>query len=167
MACVRFRCLLVVVALVLSGAGQLVGQSGPVVNLSVDATHASEKIIRARVVMPARPGPLTLYYPKWIPGEHEPSGPIGNVTGLRFTANGKTIPWRRDLLDVFTFHLEVPPGADSLEAEFQYLEPAAGGFSAGASATDKLLVLQLEPRSAVSRRLSRQPDHLQADVAAA
>ena len=62
------------------------------------------------MVMPVTPGPLTLYYPKWIPGEHEPSGPIANVAGLTFSANGKTLSWKRDLLDVYTFNLEVPAG---------------------------------------------------------
>ena len=141
MICRHVRCLLIFVALVISSASHLMAQSGPVITLAVDATQAPEKVIRARMAMPTRPGPLTLYYPKWIPGEHEPSGPIGNVTGLKFSANGRTIPWRRDLLDVFTFHLDVPEGAHTLEAEFAYLEPTAGVFSAGASATDKLLVL--------------------------
>ena len=67
-----------------------------------------KKPIRAHIVMPVKPGPLTLYYPKWIPGEHGPDGPIANLTGLKFSANGKTIPWERDLLDVFTFHVDVP-----------------------------------------------------------
>lgn len=135
------RCSLILVVLAISSVSRLMAQSGPVITLAVDATQAPEKVIRARMVMPTRAGPLTLYYPKWIPGEHEPSGPIGNVAGLKFTAKGKTIPWRRDLLDVFTFHLDVPEGAGTLEAEFEYLEPTTGGFSAGASATDKLLVL--------------------------
>ena len=69
---------------------------------------------RTHEVMAVKEGPLTLYYPKWIPGEHEPDGPIANVTGLKFTANGKTIPWKRDLLDVFTFHVDVPAGANRL-----------------------------------------------------
>ncbi|MGD0696080.1 MAG: M61 family peptidase [Terriglobia bacterium] len=137
----RFRLSLILVMLVASSASWLNAQSRPTITLTVDATQAPEKIIRTRMVMPAKPGPLTLYYPKWIPGEHEPTGPVGNVAGLKFTANGKTIPWRRDLLDVFTFHVDVPQGADSLEAEFEYLEPPSGGFSAGASATDKLVVV--------------------------
>ena len=141
MTSARIRLSLILVMPLVWGAAALCGQSGPTITLTVDATQAPEKIIRTRMVIPATPGPLTLYYPKWIPGEHEPSGPVGNVTGLKFTAGGKTIPWRRDLLDVFTFHVDVPEGADSLEAAFEYLEPSGGGFSAGASATDKLIVL--------------------------
>lgn len=137
----RFRFFLVFIALMLAGLGVVPAQSPPTIDLTVDATQAPDMIIRTRQVMPVNPGPLTLYYPKWIPGEHEPSGPVGNVAGLKFMANGKTIPWRRDLLDVFTFHLDIPAGADSLEATFEYLEPSGGPYSGGASATDKLVII--------------------------
>jgi predicted metalloprotease with PDZ domain len=110
--------------------------------------------------MPVKPGPLTLYYPKWIPGEHAPDGPIANLTGLKFSADGKTIPWDRDLLDVFTFHVDVPTGAEHLDISFDYLEPAGtGAYTAGASATDKLVVLSwnqfvLYPAGTFVERLS-------------
>ena len=73
--------------------------------------------------MPVKPGPLTLYYPKWIPGEHGPDGPITSLTGLKFEGNGKTIPWQRDLLDVFTFHIDVPAGVSRLDANYDFIEP--------------------------------------------
>jgi len=139
----RFRSRLagLFVVLVALNVAVAAAQSGATITLKVDATRAPEKLLRTEMVMPVKPGPLTLYYPKWIPGEHEPSGPVGNVAGLKFTANGKSIPWRRDLLDVFTFHLDVPAGTDRLEVSFDYLEPGGGGFSFGASATDKLVVI--------------------------
>ncbi len=55
----------------------------------MDATEAPRKIFHARMTIPAKPGTLTLYYPKWIPGEHGPTGPIQDLAGLKFTANGK------------------------------------------------------------------------------
>jgi predicted metalloprotease with PDZ domain len=114
---------------------------GPI-TLEVDATQAPQKIIHTHMLMPVSPGPLTLYYPKWIPGEHAPDGPIANLTGLKFSGNGKTIPWRRDLVDMYTVRLDVPQGVSSLEVKLDYVEPAAlSGFSAGASATDKLVVI--------------------------
>ena len=91
----------------------LLAQSSVTISLTVDATQAPEKILHTRMVMPVKPGPLTVYYPKWIPGWHTPGGPENNVAGLRFSANGKTLPWRRDLLDGYTFHLDVPPGVDA------------------------------------------------------
>ncbi len=114
--------------------------AGPVIVLNVDATQAPLKILHARMEMQVKPGPLTLYYPKWIPGLHEPAGPIANVTGLNFKANGKTVPWRRDLLDVFTFHVDIPPGASRLEVAFDYLESGMSAGPAAGSATNKLLV---------------------------
>ncbi|HEX5474161.1 MAG TPA: hypothetical protein VFX12_05810 [Vicinamibacterales bacterium] len=111
------------------------------VSLTVDASQAPEKIVRTKMQMAVQPGPLTLYYPKWIPGEHQASGPVANVTGLEFTANGKTLYWQRDTKDAFTFHVDVPQGADRLDIAFDYLEPGAGAFTGGSSATAKLIVI--------------------------
>jgi predicted metalloprotease with PDZ domain len=120
----------------------VLAQTGEIA-LTVDATQTPDKIVRTRESIPAKPGPLTLYYPKWIPGEHGPDGPIGNVAGLKFVANGKTVPWQRDLGDVFTFHVDVPAGADHLDVAFDYLEPSSGGFAtSAASSTDKLIVIE-------------------------
>ena len=106
------------------------------ISVTVDASKTQQKLLHAHLVMPVKPGPLTLYYPKWIPGEHGPDGPIANLTGLKFEADGKIIPWERDLLDVFTFHLEIPRGVSHLNVNFDVIEPD------GASATDKLMVLE-------------------------
>ena len=106
------------------------------IQLTVDATRTQQKLLRTHLVLPVKPGPLTLYYPKWIPGEHGPDGPISSFTGLKFQGNGKAIPWQRDLLDVFTFHVDVPAGVSRLEADYDFIEPE------GNSATDKLMVLE-------------------------
>ena len=132
-----FRRALLLAALLLLSATIALAQTGPAIALTVDATQAPIKIIRTHMVMPVKPGPLTLYYPKWIPGEHEPAGPIASLSGLHFMANGKTIPWRRDLRDVFTFHLDVPQGASQLDVSLVYLDPPGNS----GSATDKLFVL--------------------------
>ena len=124
------------------GSLAALAQTGTI-SLTVDATRTPQKFIPCTEVIPVKPGPLTLYYPKWIPGEHSPSGPVANLTGLKFSADGKTIPWRRDLTDVFTFHLEIPAGVGRLDASFDYLEPIGGGQYGGSlSATDKLIVLE-------------------------
>ncbi|MBV8895310.1 MAG: M61 family metallopeptidase [Acidobacteriaceae bacterium] len=106
------------------------------ISLTVDATQTPRRMLHAKLVIPVKPGPVTLYYPKWIPGEHGPDGPIGSLTGLKFEADGKSIPWQRDLLDVYTFHVNVPAGATHLNASYDYIEQD------GYSATDKLLVLE-------------------------
>ncbi|MGE5326924.1 MAG: M61 family metallopeptidase [Deltaproteobacteria bacterium] len=116
--------------------------SGPTIHLVVDATQAPTKLLHTQMTLPAEPGPLTLYYPKWIPGEHGPDGPLGNVTGLKIFAKSKDIGWKRDLLDMFTFHVDVPKGVSSLDIKFDYIEPASSFvYSGGASASDKMLVI--------------------------
>ncbi len=117
--------------------------TGPTVTIFVDATSASRKIFHAKLKIPASAGDLTLYYPKWIPGEHAPDGPVDDLGGLKFSAGGKTLKWRRDLLDGFTIHVEVPAGETEVNAELDFLSPATfeGGFSAGSSATDKMAVI--------------------------
>ncbi|MGC2450253.1 MAG: M61 family peptidase [Candidatus Sulfotelmatobacter sp.] len=119
------------------------GANAPTVALSVDASNAPRKIFHASLKIPATPGDLTLYYPKWIPGEHAPDGPVVDLAGLFFRANGETLKWRRDLLDGFTIHVEVPQGVNEVDAELDFLSPATfeGGFSAGSSATAKLAVI--------------------------
>jgi predicted metalloprotease with PDZ domain len=119
-----------------------VGAAPQTITLSVDATEAPRKLFHARQTMPVSPGPLTLVYPEWIPGEHGPTGPIVNLAGLKLTAGGKTIPWRRDEVDMYAFHLEVPAGARELDVALDFLSPTfAGGFTAGASTTSHLAIV--------------------------
>ncbi|MDI1446840.1 hypothetical protein [Polyangium sp. 6x1] len=109
------------------------------IRLSVDLSEAPRRIFHARLVIPATPGPLTLVYPKWIPGEHGPTGPIENLVGLKFTAAGKTLAWRRDDVDMYAFHLEAPAGANALEVELDYVSPSQA--DQGSTASAQLAVL--------------------------
>lgn len=110
-----------------------------VVKLSVDATDAPRKLFRATETIPAQPGPLTLYYPAWLPGEHGPTGPVINLSGLKFTAGGKTLRWKRDPVDMYAFHIEVPQGANAVEVSMEFLAPTfSGGFTSGSSTTSHL-----------------------------
>ncbi len=111
------------------------------IKLDVDATDAPRNLLHARLEIPVQPGSLTLRYPKWIPGDHEPDGPITDLVGLVFTAHGKPLEWHRDPDDMFAFHLEIPAGVDMLEVSLDFLMPGSGAYSAGASSTDKLLDL--------------------------
>ncbi|MFZ0684927.1 MAG: M61 family peptidase [Terriglobales bacterium] len=134
-----FLCL----ALVLLSSFPVFGAQAPTVTLSVDASEAPRKIFHTQMRIPAKPGTLTLYYPKWIPGEHGPTGPITDLTGLKFSASGKTLSWRRDLLDGYTFHVEVPEGESEIAASLDYASPASAepGYSSGMAATEKLYVV--------------------------
>ncbi len=115
----------------------------PSFEVAVDLREAPRRRLHATLGIPVTPGPATLVYPKWIPGEHGPSGPIADLVGLRITANGSPVPWIRDVEDLFAFHVVVPPGATRLEVALDSLEapPSQGSYSAGASATPRLALL--------------------------
>jgi len=117
--------------------------SAPRVTINLDATEAPRKIFHVRMQIPASPGTLTFYYPKWIPGEHGPTGPIEDLAGLKFFFNGQPLKWRRDLQDGWTFHVEVPTGATSIDATLDFISPAGqeGIYTAGHSATEKMAVI--------------------------
>jgi predicted metalloprotease with PDZ domain len=132
-----------VTVLAISTLAAVAPATPPIVTIAVDATSAPRKIFHASLKIPAAPGDLTLYYPKWIPGEHAPDGPVIDLAGLKFSSGGKPLKWRRDLLDGFTLHVDVPSGVTEIDAELDFLSPATfeGGFSAGSSATDKLAII--------------------------
>ncbi|MGA3186418.1 MAG: M61 family peptidase [Bryobacteraceae bacterium] len=110
--------------------------------LRVDATDAPQHILHAAMNIPAKPGPMTLLYPEWIPGEHGPTGPVVDFLGLKISAGGKIIPWKRDAVNMYAFHVTVPEGASSLDVVFDFVTPPeAAGFTSGASATTELAVL--------------------------
>jgi predicted metalloprotease with PDZ domain len=112
------------------------------IRLRVDASQAPQKILHVHMQIPVTGGPVTLYYPQWIPGEHMPDGPIIQVAGMKFSGGGKTIAWRRDLVEMFSIHVDVPAGVSTLDADFDFLlSGPTTGFSAGASATASLNVL--------------------------
>ncbi|HEX9943345.1 MAG TPA: M61 family peptidase [Thermoanaerobaculia bacterium] len=110
--------------------------------VELDAREAPRHVLHAHLVIPAQPGALALLYPKWIPGEHGPTGPLNGVVAMRFKAQGRELAWRRDPLDMFTLRLEVPAGATAVEADLDFLFPSEeGSFSAGPSATQDLAVI--------------------------
>jgi predicted metalloprotease with PDZ domain len=112
------------------------------ITVELDLRDAPRKFLHARMTIPVEPGPLTLEFPAWIPGEHGPTGPVDNLAGISFRANGRTIPWRRDDVNMFALHLNVPAGVESLEAHTDFLATAAPtGFSAGASTGPNLAIV--------------------------
>ncbi len=92
--------------------------------LNVDLTDLDRRLFKVRETIPVTPGPMKLWYPQWLPGNHAPRGPIDAIAGLIITANGQRVEWTRDPLDVYAFNLTVPPGAGALEVAFQYATPA-------------------------------------------
>jgi predicted metalloprotease with PDZ domain len=96
------------------------------IKLAVDATDLARGVFAVHETVPVSgPGPLTLLYPKWLPGNHSPTGPIDKLAGLIVTAGGKRIEWRRDPVDVYAFHIDAPAGVNALDLDFQFLSPVS------------------------------------------
>ena len=91
--------------------------------LLVNLTNTTDRVAHVHEAIPVRAGELTLLYPQWIPGNHSPTGPIQAVAGLFVKANGQAIPWVRDRVNVYAFHINVPQGVTSLDVDFDYLSP--------------------------------------------
>ncbi len=134
--------LLALAAFVFTATVPLIAQSSRPITITVDATDAPRKMLHADMVIPVVPGDVTLLYAQWIPGEHGPTGPIDNLTGLTIQANGKTLSWVRDSVNMYAFHVQVPQGATELHVHDDFLATAAAaGFSAGASTSNNLAMV--------------------------
>jgi predicted metalloprotease with PDZ domain len=131
-------------ACLLTATAALAAEPRPL-EFAVDATDAPRGVFHSRLVIPAAPGPLTLAYPKWVQGEHAPSGPIMQVAGFTVSANGKALAWRRDPLEMFLVKVEVPAGAREVEVMLDYLSPPEEinglGYGETPNATPHLLIV--------------------------
>jgi hypothetical protein len=126
-----------VLGVVLASVPMAVFAAGSPITLLVDATDAPRKIFHVRETMPAAPGKLTLVYPKFIPGEHGPTGPITDLVGLKISAGSQPVAWRRHPTEMWAFDVDVPEGATSLELAFDYVAAA----DAWTTATPQLAVV--------------------------
>jgi len=118
----------------------------PPISLDIDARDTVQGIQHVHLVIPVRAGPLTLAYPKWIPGEHAADGPITQVVSLAINAGDSKLPWRRDPLDAFSFHVDVPRGVRIIDVRFDYLSPTSSfgdGYGRTPNVTPHLLTMPL------------------------
>jgi len=111
------------------------------IGLLVDLTDAPRNLYHAHLTIPVKPGALTLVYPKWIPGNHRPAGPIVNLTGLKMEAGGQTLDWERDPVDMYAFHVQVPNGVHELAVSLDEITSSGVAGSSGASASTNVLDL--------------------------
>ena len=90
--------------------------------LHVDATDIDQHVFRVRQSIPVvAAGRMTLLMPQWLPGKHAPRGEIEKIAGLVIRANGRELTWKRDPLDMYAFHVDVPAGVPALDVSFQFL----------------------------------------------
>jgi predicted metalloprotease with PDZ domain len=115
-----------------------------VIQLDVDATNVGQGIYRVKQTIPvAEAGPMTLLMPAWLPGKHAARGEVEKLAGLKITAGGRPVAWRRDPVDVYAFHVTVPQGARSLNLDFQFISATAPN-QGRVSVTPNMLNLQFE-----------------------
>ena len=128
--------------------------------IHVDASDTRQGIFRVHETIPVQAGELTLLYPKWLPGDHSPSGPIAMLAGLKITASGQPLKWKRDKYDVYAFKVDVPQGVSDIGVDFQFL--SGRGAHAFIQMTDKMLSLEwntvsLYPAGHYSRQIKVEP----------
>jgi predicted metalloprotease with PDZ domain len=128
-------CSAAVFSLLLTASAWAQSQKAPI-QIVADLSDAPRRLYHAEVDLPVTAGPLTLTTPQWIPGNHRPTGPADSITGVVFTANGKPIPWRRDDVDLYQFHLTIPQGVSMLHAHLDCIVTAR--------VTRKMAVLEWE-----------------------
>jgi len=132
------------------------------IKLEVDATDTARRVIRVKETIPvSHAGRNTLLYPQWLPGNHAPRGPIEKLGGLVVKAGGKVLPWVRDPIEVYAFHVDVPQGVKELNVEFQFLSPTAPN-QGRVVVTPEMLNLQwnavaLYPAGHFTRRIMIEP----------
>ena len=135
---------LVLTALFLEHVPATLWADGPTLQVEVDARELARRLVHADIRIPCHPGPLRLWYPKWIPGCHAAEGPLQNVGGFRVeTTDGKPIRWKRDEVELFCVHCDVPAGVSEIRAHLDYIcnEPAvlaSGHLSYGNSSVGVL-----------------------------
>nr|WP_314434845.1 peptidase M61 [uncultured Brevundimonas sp.] len=133
-----------------------------VIQHRADVTDVDRRIVNVTQTIPiAQAGPLTLLYPKYLPGNHAATGPIQLISGLTVTASGQRIEWQRDTLDPYAFHLDIPAGVTSIDVAFQWLtQPDASNWRV--TMTPALVNLQWEkailyPAGYYSRQIQVAP----------
>ena len=126
----------------------------PPIRITADLSDAPRKLYHAEIDLPVSPGPITLITPQWIPGTHMPAGPAGSITGVVFTANGQALPWRRDDVNLYEFHLIIPEGVTTLHAHLDCIVTSRVSQKLAVLEWEKLL---LYPANTPVRDISIQP----------
>ena len=138
----------------LASTGTATAYSQAPIQITADLSEAARRIYHAEVDIPVKPGPVTLITPEWIPGTHRPTPIIDSITGVVFTANGETLPWRRDNIDMFEYHLTIPKGVTSLHAHLDLINPGRQTTKLAAFEWEGLL---LYPANIPTAKIAIQP----------
>jgi predicted metalloprotease with PDZ domain len=124
------------------------------IRITADLTDAPRKLYHAEVDLPVTAGPAAFTTPEWIPGNHRPTGPAEDITGVVFTANGKTLPWRRDDADLYQFHVTIPKGVTTLHVHLDCIVTSRADDEMAVLEWEKLL---LYPANTPVKEIKIQP----------
>ncbi|MCU0688071.1 MAG: M61 family peptidase, partial [Polyangiaceae bacterium] len=139
-----------------AAAAPAVPAAGGALSVRVDARDAPQMVLHSKVRVPARPGPLTLVYPKYIPGTHGPSGRVADIVGLRMSASGRSLAWQRDPEQTSEFRVTVPAGAAAVDVELDVVVDSRWRATPEVSEMNwNRLVLY--PKGAEARKLRVEP----------
>jgi predicted metalloprotease with PDZ domain len=109
----------------------------------IDAREVARRHLQTHETLAVKPGALVLVYPKWIPAEHAPAGPLDSIIGMEITANGQRLNWKRDPLQMYEIAVTVPAGVDHLDITLDSGLPAdGGGFSSSPGSTARLAIIR-------------------------
>ncbi len=116
---------------------------GSDLTVRIDARDIAGRHLRTHESLAVKPGPLVLVYPKWIPAEHAPAGPLDSIIGLEIVANGQRLAWKRDPYEMYALSVTVPSGVKQLEISLESGLPDDGdGFSSSPDSTARLAVIR-------------------------
>jgi predicted metalloprotease with PDZ domain len=138
----------------LPGAASVAQTGGAPIQIVADLSEAPRRLYHAEIDIPVKPGPMTLTTPEWIPGNHRPTGPVDEISGVVFTANGETLNWRRDDVDLYQFHVTIPKGATMLHVHLDCIVATRVSNHMAVLEWEKLL---LYPADKPGREIAIQP----------
>jgi predicted metalloprotease with PDZ domain len=145
---------LLLTALLSASAAAFAQPAATPIQITADLSEGARHLYHAELEIPVKPGPLALITPKWIPGNHRPTGPVDDITGVVFTANGQVLPWRRDNEDLYEFHVTIPAGVTTLHAHLDTIAPARVTTKMAVLEWEKLL---LYPANTPGKDIAIQP----------
>ncbi|MGP8184996.1 MAG: peptidase M61, partial [Terracidiphilus sp.] len=102
--------------------------AGPI-ELTVDLRDTVDRVEKVEEKIPVVAGShagsqeMVLLYPQWIPGDHEPAGPIKSLAGIVTEVDGRRVQWVRDPVNMYAFHVPLGAGARMVKLDFDYLSP--------------------------------------------
>jgi predicted metalloprotease with PDZ domain len=135
-------------------ASTAIAQKTTPILITADLSDAPRKVYHADIDIPVTPGTVSLTTPEWIPGNHRPTGPVSDITGVVFTANGKPLTWRRDDQDLYQYHVTVPAGVTTLHAHINCIVTARVSQRLAVLEWEKLL---LYPANTPVKNIAIQP----------